>query len=482
MLRLLPAAALSVPCAALLLVGTAAAQGPLTFHETLDAATNHPGLLAAQQQRQIADAELHAARGGFDPIVRGTGALDRFAEYENQRVDLVVEQPIPVLGMGVFAGWRLSRGRFAAYDWKLDTGTGGALRAGLTLPLWRNMMIDRRRADIARAQIGVPVASAVVLRDTLDIFRLAATRYWEWVAAGRRLAINQDLLQIARVRDEQLAARVTAGDLPAIDRDDNVRAIAQREGQVVASQRALEQAAIELSLYLRGPDGQPHLPTPDLLPDSLPEPPDALGPVPSVEEARLRRPEAQLLEARGRQVAIDQELAQNLASPSLDLSLAGVRQLGEQRGVEKNRLEAMLTLELPTLNRAARGRLRAAQASFAQLSLQARFANDRIEADLRDAVSAVTAARGRIEAARREVEIARGLEEAERFRLDAGDGTMFLVNLREQQHAEARAREVDALADYQRAAALLRIAGGLHPATGQPVFAAGAGEPPRRTP
>jgi outer membrane protein TolC len=52
------------------------------------------------------------------------------------------------------------------------------------------------------------------------------------------------------------------------------------------------------------------------------------------------------------------------------------------------------------------------------------------------------------------------LERAERARFDAGDSQLLIVNLREQQTAEAELREVDAMLDYHRASADLKAACG----------------------
>jgi outer membrane protein TolC len=79
---------------------------------------------------------------------------------------------------------------------------------------------------------------------------------------------------------------------------------------------------------------------------------------------------------------------------------------------------------------------------------------------MRDAHSALRGARERIEAARREVKLALALEDAERTRFEQGDSHLLIVNIREQQTAEAELREVDALLDYQRAIADSRAARG----------------------
>ena len=59
----------------------------------------------------------------------------------------------------------------------------------------------------------------------------------------------------------------------------------------------------------------------------------------------------------------------------------------------------------------------------------------------------------RAELIREEYRVARDLEEAERARFRLGDGTMFLVNLREQATFDAAMRELSATQDYFRSLA-----------------------------
>jgi hypothetical protein len=79
---------------------------------------------------------------------------------------------------------------------------------------------------------------------------------------------------------------------------------------------------------------------------------------------------------------------------------------------------------------------------------------------VRDAASAVSATARRAEAAGRERAIAERLALAEAERLRLGEGSLFLVNLREQAAAEAAVREADALGEHQRARAQYEAAVG----------------------
>lgn len=115
-------------------------------------------------------------------------------------------------------------------------------------------------------------------------------------------------------------------------------------------------------------------------------------------------------------------------------------------------------LDVPIQNRVARGRAVAAEAALAKIAEQERGARDRIGADVRDATSAIDMARARLAVARSEVAVSQDLERAEWARFAAGDTTLLVVNLREQATFDARVREVDAMAECQRALVLYRAA------------------------
>jgi outer membrane protein TolC len=99
------------------------------------------------------------------------------------------------------------------------------------------------------------------------------------------------------------------------------------------------------------------------------------------------------------------------------------------------------------------GKMLAAEAKINQLTQRERFLRDQITAEVRDAVSAVQAAFDRARLLEQEIKVARELEEAERARFQLGEGTLFLVNLREQVTADTANRHINAMQDYFRALA-----------------------------
>lgn len=439
-------------------------EGPLSLGEVLHAADDaFPSLTAARADVDVAAGERLTAAGGFDPVWKTRGATVPLSGYPQTRLDTFIEAPTPLWGASFFAGYRYGTGKFQDYYGNRETWTGGEVRAGGVVPILRDGPIDKRRADLAKAELAQQLAGQSLEQQRLVVRRLAAGRYWDWVAAGRKRQIARALLTIAKDRDAQLAVRATAGDVAQFDRQDNQRALVQREALVVAAQRAVENTAFELSLYLRDDKGEPVTPGDARLPATLPEPDAQLGDEVDLDAALARRPDVQRLAAAKQRQEVELRFQKNQLWPKLDVGLAVSKDLGASPRPDADALgnaevEVSAMLDVPILYRAPLGRIDAARAGLAKVDADLRLAKDRVVVDVRDAVSALKAARERAAWARQEVEVAEKLEQGERTRFSLGDSTQLFVNLREQTTVEARMREVDALADFQKAAVALKVA------------------------
>lgn len=434
---------------------TAAAQNPLTLDELLNSVeSNYPPLLATIAERDAADGEILQALGRFDLMLGANVDSDRFGYYPNQRLSLGFEQPFATGGTSVFGGWRVGQGRFAPYDGRNDTRSLGEWRGGIRAPLVRNREIDDRRGNLEKARIGRRIADLSVDQQRLIVRQLAARRYWDWVAAGRRLRIAQDVLRVAEERDAALREASQLGQIPAIEVTENQRQILQRRSQVVEAERGMQMATIDLSLFYRDPAGQPVLVARDRTPTTLPATSTLTV---TQEEADQRRalalrPEIGRLAQQGQQTRVDIQMAENDRKPAVDLGVGFTSESGGGtilRG--PNEVKASLRFELPFQRRAATGKLRSAEARLSQIEQRQKFAGDQVVAEVRDAASALRAAHERAKFAKDEVTVALDLADAERERFRLGDSTLFTVNLREQAAVEAELREVNAVSDYLRA-------------------------------
>ena len=433
---------------------------PLTLHEVLTSVEErYPLLLSERQSVLAAEGEEYSAWGSFDPKWKTKGQGFPVGYYQYGIVDSYLEQPLYWQGMSVFGGYRLGQGKFPIYYDGYRTNSYGEARVGATISLLRGGSIDEERAKLWKAEAGVDAAREGFVATKLDFQRTATQKYWEWVTAAKKLDIAKTLLQRAVDRNVAVTQRVTKGDIPAVERTDNLRLIAQREQQVVAAERYLTSARLALSLYLRDTNGNPVIPSPERVPKAIPEP-DRLGAAQvetDVVRALERRPEMKIYAARRRQYEVERKLAENDALPSLDLLVAGGKQFGDGYPEKQPAtLEIGVMLEIPLRTRKADGRAAAAEARFTSYHLQLRYTKDKITNEVRDAAAGTDAAASRLALARRELELARALEQAEKLRFDMGDSTILFVNIREQTTFDAATKELDTILEQYKALAQYR--------------------------
>lgn len=420
-----------------------------------------PALQKAEQDLRAAEADVTTASGAFDLTLRADAAVER-GFYDNETVRIGGEQPLAGQGLTIFGGYRLGRGLYAPYDGKAQTLSQGEFAAGVTMPLLRDRAVDARRTDQRLAALGVDMAAASLQRQRLTAYRDALLRYWDAVAAAEQWRVQSALLQLAEQRDRQLDDSIRLGQVAAIERTDNARAVRQRRAALVAARRALEFQVIELSLFLRDAAGRPWRVDDEAL--SLPAH-EVAADVPDeaqlTTEALERRPEMQALAARRAQVAASQALARNAALPQLNLFSDIARDAGTGPASRAGAsLRTGVTFALPVQRRRALGQAARLEATLGGLDEEMRFAADRIRADVQDALSAWRAANEALAAIREEVAVARELEALERDRFALGDSTQFMVNLRELATADAALREVRAVADRHKALAAIEAASG----------------------
>ena len=431
-----------------------AAQGPLTLTDVLDSVDrNYPPLLAALLEKDVADADILQALGRFDLVLGAQADSDKFGFYPNQRVTLGFDQALTTWGASVYGGWRTGDGSFAPYDGKNQTRSLGEWRGGVRVPLLRNREIDDRRGNLQKARIGRRIADLGVDQQRLVIRQLASRRYWDWAAAGRRLGIAQDVLRVAEERDTALRDSAKLGQIPTIEVTENRRQILQRRSQLVEAERGIQQAAIDLSLFYRDSSGDPVLAVRAQIPPTLPMTSTLSDAQVEADQRRalVLRPEITRLTQQKEQTRVDVQMAENERRPAVDLGMGFTAEGGDgavRRG--PNELKASLRFELPFQRRTATGKLRSSQAKLSQLTQRERFSRDQVEAEVRDAASAVRASHERALLAKDEVTVALDLADAERERFRFGDSTLFTVNLREQAAVDAELREVNAVNDYLR--------------------------------
>ncbi len=381
-----------------------------------------PVILLATREIRKAEFDILAAQGAFDLALKGS-VNNTTGYYNTNRGEMNIVKPTPIWGTSFFAGYRLSQGDFPDYYTPRRTNPGGEIRFGGRIPIWRDRATDSDRLELKQSEINKTIAQNVLDEQKLNVYRDAAASYWNWVAAGKRRKIVGDLLKIAELRQEQIRRRVALGDLPAIEQQENERAILARREQIAAADRLLQKSALYLSLYYRKTDGAMISPKDGQLPAGFP-------PETPVNSAAFDTDKSYALKYRPEVRRIENEIEletnalrfhENQRGPQIDLIIAGSRDM-QQGTLRRDPWEAEfgVVFNVPLQTRKQDGKIGGTQTKIEILGQKLSYLRDKIQVEANDALIALENALRRLEIIKEEVVLAEKLARAENITFRSG--------------------------------------------------------------
>ena len=385
-----------------------------------------------------------------------------------------------------------------------------------TQPLWRGLKIDNTRRQIQIARKNLSLTDAQFRQRAIETITNVQRAYWDLVFALRSLQVQRDAVTVARTQLEHNRRLVEQGQLAPIDVVAAEAQISTYEQNVFGaieevsrSENSLknmiaENQKAELWSEAIVPTDPVELAVPDVsLPDAL-------------KTAMENRPELQQSNVLREINQIDQRYFKDQTKPAIDLvgtygvnglagaiSTAGVNpftasslqvrqrvdELSELAGLEPlpvvppqtfapellggfgqsvsnllaNRygnVKVGVQISLPLRNRTAEANLGRALVEGERIGTQREQLEQTIQVDVRNALQAMRSAQSRLRAAAATREANEQQFASEQRKLDAGQSTTFLVLERQTNLTEARALELKAQTDLNKAIADLQRATG----------------------
>jgi len=437
---------------------------PLTLDEVLawvDRA--HPLLKGAGTEKIVAKGKMLRALGAFEPTLINDTEMERFipssGPQDTKTVgfnDTLIEARHP-WGFRGSAGIReVINGPAKIPDLAFNNGNNQVLLGGF-IPLLRGLITNPENAELERSHLADPKADNQIAQTRQDLFFAAASEYWDWTAAVKMADVQKRALKVAEDRFKQVEQRAKAGAAAPLDAVEANQEVQRRRESLIAATRAVEQEQYKLSMFLWERD-LPVTPSVDRawnFPVAV-DPPSAEVVKADKLVARTTRPEIREVEIEAKLNNIDLALAKNNLLPSLDLEASPARSpekfvlgLGYRFGAE---------VRIPFLQRRSRGEVMEAQGKADRFVLVQKYREQQVLVDVDNALSALERAKERIAAAGQSLQLARTLEEGERFRFSVGATSVLFVNLRERNAVDSEANLLRAQADYQKAQAFYQWA------------------------
>jgi len=420
---------------------------------------NHPKLLEIRLGRNAADAQLLRAWSGLDPQLNADfGGKNESESFKSQTSTATMEVPL-YWGPKFIAGWRRNLGLF---DEDINTQLSGEVSFGVLLPLWRNILIDKNRASILKAEQIPTIAEAEILATRNELFMKVSEKYWDWSGSLAKLSIARDLLSIAEFRLKGITAELNSGERARIDSIEMSQEIQRRKGAFFKARRELEKSQIALSVFLWNNNGTPaSIPT-GVVPNN---PNDVFRLDSNVFlqdklQALAKRPELSRNSAEQNQAEVDIRFAREQQKPDISLKVMPYSSVQTLDGSVPD-YKIGIQADMPLLFRDARGQTALAEIKQQTLTFKRNALEREISASVDDAASELIATYEQALAAKDELSAARQMEAAEREFYDRGEGNLFTVNFRERFTVESASREIDARMNFRKAVAyyLWSIAG-----------------------
>ena len=427
----------------------------------------HPVAKQADIFMEKAKADVTIAKGMFDPVLKNEMAQKTFDGtdyYFYNRPEL----SIPTwFGVEVSAGLEyLSGNRTDPVETKGQTSF-----FGVSVPLAKNLLMDKRRAALQTAKI-FRDASAIEKRNMLNNLMLdAMTSYWNWVKQYQVYKILTEALTVNEKRVELIKTAFRLGDRPAID---TIEALTQLQNIELLKNQAwldYQNTGLELSVFLWLANTTPVNLSTDIVPgDDLQLSNIAAEPIPDLnnllEAAIKNHPELVIYNYKIDVLNVDKKLKFQDLLPTLDFRY---NQLGKGYDMPKtitnplfeNNYQYGVSFGIPLRLSQGRGEYRKAKLKITEAQLQQKQKQLQLENKVKSYFNELLMLKSQIALQEKALKNFQALQRGEEIRFQAGESSLFLINARENKTLEALQKLQELKAKYYKTGNTLQWAAGM---------------------
>lgn len=403
----------------------------------------YPQIKIARLEINKTQGEYITALGKFDPSLSLNSASQPAGGYINNYGDTELNIPTFYNGVKLFGGYRNGQGNWPIYYQNYLTNSGGEYKAGLSLPLLRDRLIDKERAGLLTKAETIRMKQQDAAVTKINVYQEAIKAYWQWVQAGLQVETFKQLQSLAEQRQTAIVKQANQGDLPRLAIVENLQQIVQREQLLNQGKMIFEQARINLSLYYRDNYGKPKFPLESELPSDVLE----LSAHPAEGLLQLKQhPALKKLQNYSNIIKLKQNLAKNELLPNLDATTYAFKQNGSGGYPLLIPQAAMvgLSFKFPLFQREAKGKLISARSELKQITTEKKFLFDQLKNQLANLYVGIKMYHHQVSLLNKELTLAKKVQQGETKKFYEGDSTLFLVNQREQTTAQVRLNSINA--------------------------------------
>lgn len=428
----------------------------------------HPVARQARIHVDKAQADLVIARGGFDPVLGAYAARKRFGGvgYYNRFSPEIV---IPTwYGIEVHGGLEDYTGE--RLDPTMTKGQSSFI--GASIPLGKDLLMDKRRAYLKQARIFTSMADTEQRLFLNNLLMDAMEAYWAWVSSYNLYQVISSAVSLNRERLDLVRRSFANGERAAID---TVEALAQLQSfqyQEAQYRMQFRNAGLMLSSFLWTDSGTPY----DL--------PETVFPPVDWDDQRLlsgmeldvnalltiaenSHPALRIYDYKLRALGIEKKLKFQQLQPKADFrynhlskgynAFSGI----SETSFMGNNYQYGFKFEVPLRLSAGRGDYRKVKLKIMEASLEQAQKRLDLQLKIRQYHNEFSVLKEQIALQALNFANYQQLLAAEQTRLSNGESSLFLVNSRESKLIEAQQKLVELKAKYFKTAFAVQWCAGL---------------------
>ncbi len=428
----------------------------------------HPVARQAALIPQQAREELNVARGGWDPLI--------YSDYDNKTYEgknyySYFENSVKIptwYGIEVKAGYDFVYGSEVSNEHRLpDDGLG---YVGISVPLGKNLFLDKRRATLRQAQLFREASEQQRIIILNDLLLEALGTYYEWSYAYNELDIYRAALINAEERFEATKKLAAFGDRPTIDTTEAMTQVQSRQFQVNDARLNFLNKTLELSNYLWLENDQVRPLDTTLIPEPLQSEfvrqTIELNRVNELETA-MRQNHPQLLNYnfKLRQLDIERRLKIENLKPVINVNYNLLSERFSFKSTEgslfTNNYKFGLNFAMPLTFMQGRGELKLAKIKIAETRYQLNLKTQELITKMKSYFNELINLQAQTKLYEASIVNFQKLADGEDRRFRGGESSMFLVNARENKLIESQLKLRELQAKYFKTEAAVKWAAGV---------------------
>jgi outer membrane protein TolC len=417
-----------------------------------DIKSNHPSIGISRINNEIQAAKRKEALGAFDPIIGFTSDRKEFKDdiyytYQNAEVKLPTW-----FGVELYSGVEKNGGLFS----NPELTVGDLTYAGISVPLGRDLLIDKRRAKLSEAKLMQTYTEAEQRLYINDLLLDASMAYVDWSFYYAELEFLNNSLALVNVRKQAIINAIIGGDRAATD---SIEINAQYNSLLQSYQASLTDflsAQFNISSYLWSNDGQPVLIRDAVIPDTswLSQVDKNTNSILLPEEIAAFHPKIKILDTKIKIEEVGRRMALQSILPKADLkyNILSSGSFGQQlfdAPLSQN-YKIGFDFSMPIPNRSGFANHRIQKAKIVGLELERDINLNQLSFKVRAVKNEIDLFTLQLKSVTKAVNDYSLLRDAEQLRFSMGESSVFMLNARDNKVIESGLKALEVKAKLKK--------------------------------